>query len=58
MKIYSIITDLKPVMCINCIIVNSCNKGIFKQKVCEHDGWVTGGTVPGPECPIKVKEAI
>lgn len=56
MKIYSVIADEKPIMCFDCILINSCRKGKYQQFVYEHDGWKTGGTVPGPECPIVVKE--
>lgn len=61
MKILAVIADSKPLMCINCILVNSCNKGVFKSKVRTHTDcmgtWETSGMVPGPECPIVVKEA-
>lgn len=61
MKIFAVIADSKPLMCINCILVNSCNKGLYKSKVSTHTDsmgtWETSGIVPGPECPIIVKEA-
>lgn len=61
MKIFAVIADSKPSMCINCILTNCCNKGVYKEKVKLQTNsmgtWETSGIVPGPECPIIVKEA-
>jgi hypothetical protein len=60
MKILKVIADSKPEMCMECKLVSSCNKGVYKQHVrVEYNSmgrWEVGGVVPGPECPIVVKE--
>ena len=58
MKIYKVIADVKPEMCLDCKLVNSCNKGVYKTKVrTEENGlgtWEVSGAVPGDDCPIEV----
>jgi hypothetical protein len=62
MKVFAIIVDQKPVMCIDCLFINSCRNGVYKDKVDTFTDsmgtWERGGTVPGPNCPLMIKEGV